>query len=589
MSEKREKTAPISSSSSSSTSSTQDVQEVDLDSMPDAEPVQPIQLPSATRTVVLVDPEDRLGNDVVRLIRVLQTVDPPVRLTSTRPLRTERGFLLGGQRDHLQRVADHLAARKDLPGCAIHLPRTSPSVSEVTLRGLDAAFSDAEVLDELRHLLGQDAVRSVRRLHQRTGGEVDRSRPLPLVVAQIAGDEALWSLRQDDGSITLFGCLRVRVGLPRPRQTLPQCPRCFTWGHRAGACRAPVRCLRCGEAGHLRDKCGKTTPPPDAPKTCLECGGPHSVAYGGCPAHRRALDLLWGRPRPTRERPEPRQPEWREVSFRGHRRGVSYAGATRARGPSSTTRTPAGLTPHRTIWDSLPLESGPDTDAEAPAVDPAPLPQRPARIRRRSIQPARTDAGSPPTDLDLTPVVTDCQPGRRSTSTRAPEGRDAAPATLSPTDRSEAMRGYALRTRDIAEARARVARDLAILSAAPGHTTRKKTLRRRDRELQRQLEEVDSQRRALQAATHSRTVATGSPPTSTPEPARVTATSVATPTTTGRTPDRELLEQVRNTMADIRALIRCTTDPAAAVSVADRLIGFLLSLLDGRWTRSQCL
>ena len=63
------------------------------------------------------------------------------------------------------------------------------------------------------------------------------------------------------------------------KQYIPQAIRCYKcqrFGHSIQQCRHKERCVRCGEE-HNFDSCSQK----ETPK-CVNCGGTHSAAYGGC-------------------------------------------------------------------------------------------------------------------------------------------------------------------------------------------------------------------------------------------------------------------------------------------------------------------
>ena len=222
--------------------------------------------------------------------------------------------MLSGEAGILQRLREELPSAQALEGLVLELPRQRPRPVEVTLRGVDSSIPVEDVLDDLRAQLGAAAVLGVRRLHSRTEGALDRSRPLPVCVATLADVRASELLVRPD--FCLFGSLRVRVGRGRERRDLPQCPRCFSWGHRAGACRALASCLRCGREGHSCQSCPEEQ---QQQPRCFACGGPHHVTYRGCPEHGKARRLAaqprtqpqpLNRPQPEPQ-PQPQQPRKR--------------------------------------------------------------------------------------------------------------------------------------------------------------------------------------------------------------------------------------------------------------------------------------
>ena len=164
-----------------------------------------------------------------------------------------------------------------------------PAFVEYTVRGVPLAASEGDLLEDLRARLGLEFVAGVRRLHRPTegppapGGSVpvmapDSSRPIPVIIVSVA-EEKIGQLRD----WKVFGGLQPHVSSkPRATASMPQCPRCFVWGHRRGACKVRPRCAACGERSHFWDDC-PVKPAKEEDRRCFACGGHHSVRYRGCP------------------------------------------------------------------------------------------------------------------------------------------------------------------------------------------------------------------------------------------------------------------------------------------------------------------
>jgi len=78
-----------------------------------------------------------------------------------------------------------------------------------------------------------------------------------------------------------FGYLsfRTKLFIPRPIH----CCTCQAFGHSSHYCRKTTQTCPTCAGSHSYDAC----PDKSAPK-CLNCGGPHSVGYSGCPVYTKA-------------------------------------------------------------------------------------------------------------------------------------------------------------------------------------------------------------------------------------------------------------------------------------------------------------
>ena len=78
-----------------------------------------------------------------------------------------------------------------------------------------------------------------------------------------------------------FQVFKVKQYVPPPTR----CYKCQRFGHAATGCRFSVRCVRCGDP-HTFEQC----PQKETPK-CINCGGTHSAAYGGCETAKAAIEI----------------------------------------------------------------------------------------------------------------------------------------------------------------------------------------------------------------------------------------------------------------------------------------------------------
>lgn len=248
-------------------------------------PPTPEEAPAATTTtdqppppptekseaIAVEDPTGKFRGRFGAFILALRKACPQAVIEDVRA--TQAGFQVRTR--FADRLLETLASHPDWAelSAARHVPR-SPVV-DMLVREVPTAITIEELKDDLRQHIGQ-GVCNVRRLFASTDGTVDRDRPIPVVAVSLE-ETAVPSLRE----WRIFGVLRPQVGSKPPRQSAPQCARCFSWSHRTGACPSSRRCAVCGDHSHLAAACTTTT------RRCLNCGGQHSVRYRGCPARRQ--------------------------------------------------------------------------------------------------------------------------------------------------------------------------------------------------------------------------------------------------------------------------------------------------------------
>ena len=81
---------------------------------------------------------------------------------------------------------------------------------------------------------------------------------------------------------SLYYC-KVKVEPPKPRRTIIQCLKCQSYGHSKNYCSNQPKCVKC-DKHHPSDKCDK---PLHVPPICVNCKGPHTANYKGCPMHKQ--------------------------------------------------------------------------------------------------------------------------------------------------------------------------------------------------------------------------------------------------------------------------------------------------------------
>jgi hypothetical protein len=83
---------------------------------------------------------------------------------------------------------------------------------------------------------------------------------------------------------------RVREFIPDPMR----CMKCQQYaGHKAANCRAPQKCPICA-GPHAFERCPQAAPDREAERQprCPNCNGAHSAAYRGCPAFKKAKEIV---------------------------------------------------------------------------------------------------------------------------------------------------------------------------------------------------------------------------------------------------------------------------------------------------------
>lgn len=134
--------------------------------------------------------------------------------------------------------------------------------------GIPIEVSDEEIKSNLRG----GKIKNVRRLQTFKNGEKTYSESI-----LIEFDEENLPERVYLGYLSY----NVREYVPRPIR----CFKCQRFGHTAQTCKGKRRCARCGE-DHEYEECNKSRQP-----KCCNCGGSHSVAYGGCEIMKREVQV----------------------------------------------------------------------------------------------------------------------------------------------------------------------------------------------------------------------------------------------------------------------------------------------------------
>jgi Associated with zinc fingers len=128
----------------------------------------------------------------------------------------------------------------------------------------------------------------------------------------------------------------IKVEPPKPRRTVIQCTRCQDYNHTKHFCHQRPRCVKC-DGMHPSEKCPK---PSDTPPVCVNCKGPHTANYRGCPVHKNLqlshphLKFLNNKRQTETKTPYPHAtpepaPAASSTSARIHPKPRTYAEATR--------------------------------------------------------------------------------------------------------------------------------------------------------------------------------------------------------------------------------------------------------------------
>ena len=253
-------------------------------SMDTSPPVVSASRPQRPQAVIFTDlpPEIRHAGAFAAALKESFPSHLLTKVREVRLLRDLSGFAVRVEADSAQAflAPSHLL----LSHATVRLPRppkTPAQRLQVTLDGVDALLSVAEVEADLKQQLG-DVVLSVERFHRRTDAGFDRSQPLPRVRVTTSSPAAHAALCSP--SFRLLGLFRVRATARKEDPHLRQCARCLGWDHRVSACREQERCLRCGEAGHRLAACQVA----HEDRRCANCGERHLSIFRGCPAYRKA-------------------------------------------------------------------------------------------------------------------------------------------------------------------------------------------------------------------------------------------------------------------------------------------------------------
>jgi hypothetical protein len=218
----------------------------------------------------------------------------------------------------------------------------SEKAFRVVIRGLHPSCDTSLMMDELREL-GFQPIQMIPVRHPIT------KQLLPMFFVDLksaANNGEIYNLKK------LYHAI-IKVEPPKPRRTVIQCTRCQEYNHTKHFCHQRPRCVKC-DGMHLTEKCPK---PSDAPPVCVNCKGPHTANYRGCPVHKNLqlshphLRLLNNRRQMETETPHPHatpEPVQKpSTSAHNQPKPRSYAEATR------TQRLPTPPAPESNLLEKI--------------------------------------------------------------------------------------------------------------------------------------------------------------------------------------------------------------------------------------------
>ncbi|XP_033736414.1 uncharacterized protein LOC117324602 [Pecten maximus] len=134
--------------------------------------------------------------------------------------------------------------------------------------GVTPDLSEADIVDTLK----ENGVTKALRMKGRAYDTADSSTTVKLTF-----NDKVLPERVNIG----YRSYQVKLYVPPPLR----CYKCNRYGHMAVNCKGKQRCQKCG-GDHKVSECENTE------KKCVNCGGDHSAAYGGCPARKKAIEII---------------------------------------------------------------------------------------------------------------------------------------------------------------------------------------------------------------------------------------------------------------------------------------------------------
>ncbi|XP_033761237.1 uncharacterized protein LOC117343018 [Pecten maximus] len=144
----------------------------------------------------------------------------------------------------------------------------SSNKSEGVIYGVSTELTEVDTVDNLKDIGVFKAIRMKGKQYENS----ENSTTVRLV----------FNTKELPESVALgYRTYTVKLYIPPPLR----CYNCNRYGHIAVKCKGKQRCQKCG-GDHKVIDCGAEI------KKCVNCGGAHSDAYGGCTARTKAVDIV---------------------------------------------------------------------------------------------------------------------------------------------------------------------------------------------------------------------------------------------------------------------------------------------------------
>lgn len=143
----------------------------------------------------------------------------------------------------------------------------------IVMKGISDGYSESEILHDLKNQ--SDKVINVTQMKSKRD---DKLTPLNIYLITLDPSTSTATFAK-----AVRYCCQHKITLEnyvKPRKMRGvQCYNCQEYGHVSKNCGQPFRCVKC-DTNHAKDECKKA---PEAPPVCVNCKGPHTASYRGCP------------------------------------------------------------------------------------------------------------------------------------------------------------------------------------------------------------------------------------------------------------------------------------------------------------------